>query len=80
VGDGYGFNIGAGSTGLESPAWNAQAGAWFSMTVTGLSVGDELDVEDVMDGYKSLGTITVTPEPMTLALLGLGGLFIRSKH
>ena len=77
--DGYGVDCWGGSTGLEVPAHPAQAGDWFTVTVTGLSVGDSLDVEDVSDGYKSVGTITVLPEPMTIALLGLGGLFLRRR-
>jgi len=76
--DGYGTDFWGGSTGLESPAWDAAAGAWYTLTYSG-NVGDALDVENVANNYASVGTIYVTPEPMTLSLLGLGGLFLRRR-
>ena len=76
--DGYGMDIWAGSTGSESPVWDAAAGDWYTVTYSG-HVGDALDVENVQNAYHSEGTIYVTPEPMTIALLGLGGLLLRRR-
>jgi len=76
--NGYGADFTAGSTGLESPVWDAVAGPWFSVTYNG-AVGDALDVENVANAYASVGTIYVTPEPVTIALLGLGGLLLRRR-
>ena len=52
-----------------------------NITATGI-VGDTFTV-DVLDGvnYAVLDTVTVTivPEPATIALLGLGGLLLRKR-
>ena len=53
-------------------------GDWFTVQYSG-SVGDILTVEE-NPGSVFVGTLEVlVPEPMTIALLGLGGLFLRRK-
>ena len=70
------FQFGAGSTGLEEPAWDAATGDWFTVQYSG-DVGDFVDVYD--DEVEYLGTMEIIPEPITIALLGLGGLFLRRR-
>jgi len=62
--------------------------ALWTMTFKGLAVGSttiSATETGVIDGddneINSMGTVTVhvIPEPMTIALLGLGGLFLRRK-
>jgi len=48
---------------------------WTTLTLTGSAV--QIDLLD--DSLAVIDSVTLTPEPMTLALLGLGGLFIRRK-
>ena len=54
-----------------------------SVAFTGLKVigvdGVLTLTETLSDQSTVVSTITVTPEPMTMALLGLGGLFIRRR-
>jgi hypothetical protein len=38
-----------------------------------------LEFFDILAQGESMGTVTVIPEPMTIALLGLGGLFLRRR-
>jgi hypothetical protein len=56
------------------------AGFWFSYSLPGYSLGtaDHFDVQvDVMDGYTGMAeSVYLIPEPMTMVLLGLGGLFV----
>jgi hypothetical protein len=35
--------------------------------------------EVMSDSFSTLGGVTIIPEPMTMALLGLGGLFLRRR-
>ncbi|AQQ09580.1 hypothetical protein L21SP3_01386 [Sedimentisphaera cyanobacteriorum] len=46
------------------------------------SYGSYFEVENVNGEYAefSVTTVTITPEPTTMALIGLGGLFIRRKR
>jgi len=76
----FGIDFTAGSTGSEVPAWDAQIGNWYSVTWTGIAVGDLLEVSNISGStYNVVGNIAVTPEPMTIALLGLGGLLLRRR-
>ncbi|MEN6385907.1 MAG: PEP-CTERM sorting domain-containing protein [Phycisphaerales bacterium] len=57
------------------------AGMWFTATVTG-TVGTQLLLTDSITGeaFGGVGqSVTIVPEPITMALLGLGGLFIRKR-
>jgi hypothetical protein len=68
--------IAADSTG------NIVSGVHFYSTITESgNVGDTFLVDLIEYGVGSLDTITLTiiPEPMTIALLGLGGLFLRRR-
>jgi len=52
------------------------------LTATGAAFGDQVNIRafDETVGYLGdFGTITLVPEPMTIALLGLGGLFLRRR-
>jgi hypothetical protein len=68
--------------GLKTIKWGdpdpinaAPAGVWFTIAVSGIGT---VDLTDGNGG--ALGqTLAVTPEPMTMLLLGLGGLFLRRK-
>ena len=52
------------------------------LTATGGSIGDQVNVQafDETVGFLGdFGTITLIPEPATMLLLGLGGLFLRRR-
>jgi hypothetical protein len=50
-------------------------GEWFRFDITDSSQ----TIEIWSTGWASLGTIALIPEPTTMALLGLGGLFLRRR-
>ncbi len=57
-----------------------QTGEWFTFQYSG-NVGDVFDIYDYTQGGSTtpVGTLTLLPEPMTIVLLGLGGLFLRRR-
>ena len=65
---------------------NPADGDWFVLDLSlnaGALVGDtvQIDILDMDGGYSLISShsVLVTPEPMTIALLGLGGLFLRRR-
>ncbi len=68
---------------------DVDTGEWFTFDViansTGLwayEVGDTFEIQLLTGTFGSTGeglVVTVIPEPMTIALLGLGGLFLRRR-
>jgi hypothetical protein len=65
---------------LEEP-YNIASGSQWDVSIKGISTGSfqySLDDTSQIDGPKYLN-VTVIPEPMTIALLGLGGLLLRRR-
>jgi len=65
-----------------TPPSDIAVGDHFDVTLTGLSLGTYVISTDSYGGagLDDLLTITVVPEPMTIALLGLGGLFLLRRR
>jgi hypothetical protein len=56
-----------------------QTGAWFDFQYSG-SAGDMFDIWAYEESTTTAaGQLELLPEPMTIALLGLGGLFLRRR-
>jgi hypothetical protein len=55
-------------------------GNWYAFNIVGAINGDWIDIYDYGVSYTvPAGTLLLIPEPMTIALLGLGGLFLRRR-
>ena len=91
TGPGAGSTLDLSDGGYVEYVWGyydgaSQPGSWsngmvMSIDLHCLSQGDvEINLYDA-SGYNVIETVTVhqTPEPMSLALLGLGGLFLRRR-
>ena len=76
-----GFDFDYGSTGVEDPPWPAQADTvWYTVQYSG-SVGDWMDIWDyTVSDTERIGEMQIIPEPTTIALLGLGGLFLLRRR
>ncbi|MFA5422466.1 MAG: PEP-CTERM sorting domain-containing protein [Phycisphaerae bacterium] len=74
----HGIDLATGWSGTAGYP-EVEAGDWFSIGYTG-EVGDVIDIYDyAVSDTVPIGSVTVTPEPMTIALLGLGGLLLRRR-
>ena len=67
------FTIGAYD--FTSPVTIA-AGIQWNVTITGMAVGSTTTLGSDSYGTNDTLAVTVIPEPMTIGLLGLGGLFL----
>ncbi|MHC4721418.1 MAG: PEP-CTERM sorting domain-containing protein [Planctomycetota bacterium] len=68
------------------PPWtegkDVDIGTWFTYDVTITGSAGQSEVLDLLNpSVSNIGqvTITIVPEPITMALLGLGGLFLRRR-
>jgi hypothetical protein len=74
-------------SGLDSPLADSVISGGFDFTVTANPEGDWAEMAKVYlhmadnggSGNAYWDNVTLTPEPMTLGLLGLGGLFLRRR-
>ena len=68
---------------MSEPFDSVVAGVQFEISVYGANLGDVYTIErwnTAWDTVLESGTVTVIPEPMTIALLGLGGLFLLRRR
>jgi len=72
-----------GASCLDPVNYDVEAGTQFQTTVsfTGIALGQNLEFLLLDDSLATVGSITISiPEPMTIALLGLGGLFLLRRR
>ena len=69
-----GFSMNANDVSLNTPL---ATGDWFWVDMS--CVGEGAATLSLYDGAFTDSTITIVPEPMTMALLGIGGLFLRRR-
>ena len=75
------YDVGGNDALVDKP--DQEPGQWFQFNVTTYAVSSgqdsmQLDVY-TGPGWGLTGSINVIPEPMTIALLGLGGLLLRRR-
>ncbi len=75
--DDYGWTVESTHTG--EPPSSVLAGVQYAVVFYGEALGSETAESDNFGTSDQLA-ITVVPEPMTLSLLGLGGLLLRRKR
>ena len=66
---------------MASPVGTVTTGDWFQFGFADGAVGDTMTIYDYAVSYTDpVGTLNLIPEPMTIALLGLGGLFLLRRR
>lgn len=68
---------------MSEPFDSVQPGVQFEISVFGAALHDVYTIDLYAADWETIldsGTVTVIPEPMTIALLGLGGLFLLRRR
>lgn len=63
-----------------TPPNDISAGVQWDVTISGLATGSRSVVSDYYGNPTGMLQVTVLPEPMTIALLGLGGLLMLRRR